>query len=146
MDRRGCTHNWLSAESDVLIATPLTLPPWIVLRMRRCRRSLVVSCSIYHIVLDPSDYSKLIRLLFRESSEPDTLNIPVDGVVKPMGHFRKRSFCPIIEYVQIAVRVSLPQTKLSDHESTAGGLSEVRVMRPPATFDPVPSDILQLKL
>jgi hypothetical protein len=35
MGRRGCTHNWLSVESDELIATPLTLPPWVGLGMRR---------------------------------------------------------------------------------------------------------------
>ena len=44
--------------------------------------------SVYHVVLDPSNYSKLIRLLFCEPPEPDTLNGTVNGVVEPMGHFK----------------------------------------------------------
>jgi len=44
--------------------------------------------SVYHVVLDPSNYSKFIRLLFCEPPEPDALNGTVNRVVKPMGHFK----------------------------------------------------------
>lgn len=93
MGRWGYTYNWSSAESDVLIATPLTLPPWIGLGMR-CSGGLTLSNSIYHVVLDPSNYPKFVRLLFGETSEPDALNRAMNRIVKPTRHLRNDPLVP----------------------------------------------------
>lgn len=74
--RIGCT------DSDTADTSPLGRA-----QDEKMQPSLVASGSVYHVVLDPSDYSKLIRLLFREPPEPDTLNIPMNDVVEPIGHF-----------------------------------------------------------
>jgi len=103
MGLRGYTYNWTSAESDVQMATPLTLPPWVGLNMRRCSCRLVASDSVYRVVLDPPDYSKFIRLLLCEPPEPDTLNGTINRVVKPMRHLQKRSFSSIAECIQTKV-------------------------------------------
>lgn len=50
---------------------------------------MVAGDGVYRVVLDPSNYSKLIRLPFREHPEPDTLNFTVDRVVKALRHFQK---------------------------------------------------------
>ena len=55
--------------------------------MRGRSYGLIVSDSDYRVVLDPSKYSKLIRLLLCEPPEPDALNCAMNHVVEPMGHF-----------------------------------------------------------
>jgi hypothetical protein len=57
--------------------------------MRRSSRRLIAGDGVYRVVLDPSNYSKLIRFPLREHPEPDTLNFTVDCVVKTQGHFQK---------------------------------------------------------
>jgi hypothetical protein len=77
------------------MATPLTLPPWIGLEMRRYSGGLVASNGVYRIVLYPSNYSKLVRLLLCKSPEPDALNHTVDRVVEALGHFGGQLFNPV---------------------------------------------------
>lgn len=93
-------YNWFSAESDVPTATPLTLPPWIGLRVR-CSCGFFTSNSVYRIVLDPPDYSKFIRLLFCESPEPNTLNCAVDNVVEAPRHFGNN---PLVQSLSLSDR------------------------------------------
>ena len=40
------------------MATPLTLPPWIGFDVRGRSYRLIASDGVYHVVLDPSKYSK----------------------------------------------------------------------------------------
>jgi len=58
---------------------------WARMRGRSC--GLIASNRVYRVVLDPSKYSKLIRLLLCEPPEPDPLNRTMNRVVEPMGHF-----------------------------------------------------------
>ena len=76
------------------MAMPLTLPPWIGLSMRRRSCGLTSSDNVYHIVLNPSNYPKFVRLLLGETPEPDTLNRAMNRIVKATGHLRNDPLVP----------------------------------------------------
>lgn len=78
------------------MATPLTLPPWIEFKVRECSCRSIASDSVYRVVLDPSNDSKLIRLLLCEPSEPDALNLTVNCEAKTAGHFRNDPLVPLL--------------------------------------------------
>ena len=77
------------ADGDTAYASSLDLG-----RHEKMSSGLTSSDSVYHVVLDPSNYSELICLLLCETPEPDALNRAMNRVVKPTGHFRNSPSVP----------------------------------------------------
>lgn len=111
------------------MATPLTLPPWIGLGVRGCSRRLIASDSIYLVVLDPSNYSKFIRLLLCEPPEPDALDLTMNSEAKSTGHIRSD---PLVPSLSPSRRILNFDTMYRVEQLREPGVEveESRVMRP----------------